>query len=368
MSNQPHNLAWINENETGLAAWIRRYLTKRGKTLPRSPLKANELGGIKREIESWPTTGPEADTTWKLLRQMNEAWTQQKIRDKRRKNKLKACSFVLSTAAQKNLQQLTSANGHSTTADCLEWLLQNGGAQHKAADKERKEIKERHNEELRGKQSKIDALGLLLGHTLYEHAVSSSVTLDDGRKMHQALTEAQEGEIENTYETVRKGALARTAGLTHLSQKQMAGLIKRPSAEQIAISLANILGAEPAQPSTPTIGSSSSLEIASSKTEAQEAGTITSAQRGASPEDERVIEHAQSSTIDMSTSEDTVELPGEPEAIDHFELQRQVNAISTLINQKLRQRRQATLNLPPQPSTVFDFEGLISWDINESDN
>ena len=73
MSNQPHYLAWINENETGLAAWFRRYLTKRGKSLPRSLLTPNELGGIKREIERWPTTGPEADTTWKLLRQMNEA-------------------------------------------------------------------------------------------------------------------------------------------------------------------------------------------------------------------------------------------------------------------------------------------------------
>lgn len=368
MSNQPHYLAWINENETGLAAWIRRYLTKRGKSLPRSLLTPNELSGIKREIERWPTTGPEADTTWKLLRQMNEAWIQQKIRDKRKKNKQKACSFVLSSAAQKNLQQLTNAHGHGTAADYLEWLLQNSGAQFKAADRARKEVKERHNEELRGKQSQIDALGHLLGHALYELAISSTTTLIDGKKTRQTPTQTQEGEIEKAYETVRKDALARTAGLTHLSQKHLAGLIKRPSAKQIANSLANILGAKPAQPSTPTIGSSSSLELAPSKTEAHGAGTFTSVQRGASPEDESVIEHAQSSITDMSSPSDTVELPGEPDEIDHFELQRQTNAISDLITQKLRQRRLAVLNLPPQPSTASEFEGLISWDINESDN
>lgn len=70
----------------------------------------------------------------------------------------------------------------------------------------------------------------------------------------------------------------------------------------------------------------------------------------------------------MSSPGDTVKLPGEPDEIDHFELQRQTNAISDLIIQKLRQRRPTVLNLPPQASTASGFEGLISWDINESDN
>ncbi|MFL1553640.1 hypothetical protein ACI77I_32045, partial [Pseudomonas sp. D47] len=150
MSNQPHYLAWINESEIGLAAWIRRYLTKKGRRLPDSLLKGNELGQLKREIERWPTTGPEADTTWKFLKLMSEAWTQQKIRDRRKKSQRKTCAFVLSSVAQKNLQRLTNENGYDTAAECLEWLLQNSAAQLKAADKERKETKERHNEELRG--------------------------------------------------------------------------------------------------------------------------------------------------------------------------------------------------------------------------
>lgn len=60
--------------------------------------------------------------------------------------------------------------------------------------------------------------------------------------MPRSPAEPKEREIEKAYETVRKSALARTAKLTHLSQKQLAAIITRPSNEQITISVANILG------------------------------------------------------------------------------------------------------------------------------
>ncbi|MFL1553697.1 hypothetical protein ACI77I_32345, partial [Pseudomonas sp. D47] len=70
------------------------------------------------------------------------------------------------------------------------------------------------------------------------------------------------------YETVRKNALARAAKLTHISQKQLAALITRPSNEQIAISADNILGVEPAQPSAPEVGPFNSLELAPQEVDA----------------------------------------------------------------------------------------------------
>lgn len=368
MSNQPDYLAWINESEIGLAPWIRRYLTKKGRRLPDSLLKGNELGQLKREIDRWPTTGPEADTTWRLLRQMSEAWTQQKIRDQRKKNKQKACSFVLSSAAQKNLQRLTNENGHSTAAECLEWLLQNSAAQLKAADKERKETKERHNEELRGKQSQINALGHLVGHALYDLAISSATTLIDGKKTRQTPAESQEREIEKAYETVRKNALARTVKLTHLSQKQLAVLITRPSNEQIALSAANILGVGPAQPSAPEVGPSNSLELAPEEVEAHRAMTSTPVRPEAKLEEERSIEHDQGYPPDTSSPGDTVELPGEPEAIDLPELRRPSNFVAGATFQKRKQPPLAMLKLLPQPGAASEFEGLISLDISEVDD
>lgn len=366
MNNQTHYLAWINENEIGLAAWIRRYLAKRGKTLPDRLLKADELGQLKRAIERWPTTGPEADTTWRLLRQMSGAWTQQKVRDQRKKNKQKACSFVLSSAAQKNLQRLTNENDHGTAAECLEWLLQNSAAQLKAADKERKEIKERHNEELRGKQSQINALGHLVGHALYDLAISSTTTLIDGKRARKTHGESQEREIEKAYETVRKSALARTAKLTHLSQKQLAALITLPSNEQIAISVANILGVETPQPSAPEVGPSNSIELASQEVEAHKAMTPTPAQPEAQSEQEH-SEHDQGCKSDASSTDDAVELPGKPEGIDLSELRRQIKSVTGTKLQKRKQPQLAKLKLFPQTDSAPEFEGLIPIDIREVD-
>ncbi|WP_053150281.1 hypothetical protein [Pseudomonas protegens] len=368
MSNQSHYLAWINECEIGLAAWIRRYLTKRGKTLPNSLIKGNELGQLKREIERWPTTGPEADTTWRLLRQMKEAWTQQKIRDQRKKSKQKACAFVLSSAAQKNLQRLTNENGHGTAAECLEWLLQNSAAQLKAADKERKETKERHNEELRGKQSHINALGHLVGYALYDLAISSTTIQIDDKKTRQTLAEPQERDIEKAYETVRKNALARAAKLTHLSQKQLAALITRPSNEQIAFSMANILGVEPAQPSELEVGPSNSLELAPLQVEAHKAMTPNLVHPEAQLEEERSIQHDQGCPPDTSSPGNTVELPGEPEAIELSELRRQSNSVAGATFQKRKQPPLAILKPLPQPGLTYEFEGLISMDISEADD
>ncbi|WP_443690553.1 hypothetical protein [Pseudomonas sp.] len=358
MSNHPHYLAWIDESETGLAAWIRRYLTKRGESLPDRLLKGSELVQLKKEIERWATTGPDADTTWKRLRQMNEAWTQQKIRDKRKKNKQKACSFVLSSAAQKKLQQLTTANEHGTAADCLEWLLQNSAAQLKAAGEERKETKERHNEELRGTQSEIDALGHLLGHVLYEFAILSSTTLTDGKKTRQTLMEPQEGEIENAYEIVRKNALVRVSGLTHLSQKRLTGLIKRPSNEQIAISVALIVKVDPTQTCTSNIEPSNSSELNPLKTENYGARTTTWVQPDAPPEGECAADYAPSSITGMASPNDAVNLPGEPETIELHGLQHQKDFFS---NMRLQRKRLSTvvLKLPPELGSASEFEGLI---------
>lgn len=356
MSNQSHHLAWINENETGLAAWIRRYLTKRGKSLPRSLLKPNELGGIKREIERWPTTGPEGDTTWKLLRQMNEAWTQQKIRDKRKKNKQKACSFVLSSAAQKNLQQLTNAHGHGTAADCLEWLLQNSGVQFKAADKERKETKERHNEELRGKQSHIDALGHLLGHTLWELAISTT-ELIEAKKTCQTLCGAQEGEIEKTYGVARKNAIERISGLTHLSPKHIAGLIQRPSSEKITTSEPNTLPAKLGQPSTSNIEPPNSLEQEHLKAENYKVGGISTA----CPEEPLILVGPTEQFPNMTNPDDAVELPGEPEHFEqsHTQLEFSIEGVKLPKRGKLSTDTQKSLSklfLPPKQQDLVPLE------------
>lgn len=240
MSDSPHYLAWINEREIGLAAWMCSYLPKKGKSLPHGLIKGNELGRLKIVIGRWPTTGPEADTTWKLLRQMNEAWTQQKIRDKRKKDKQKACSFVLSTDAQKNLQRLIKLNHHDTAAACLEWLLQNSSAQRNLADKERKDTQQRHEEELRGKQSKIDILGHLLGNTLTELAIFT-IGLHEAKKTCQELSKPREDEVNKILKTVKSNAIARTSNLTNLSAKHIAGLIKQQTAEQISACIENIL-------------------------------------------------------------------------------------------------------------------------------
>lgn len=368
MSNQSNYLAWINEGEIGLAAWIRRHLTKKGITLPDRLLKTDELGQLKREIEKWPTTGPEADTTWKLLRQMSDAWTQQKIRDRRKKSQRKACAFVLSSAAQKNLQQLTNANGYGTAAECLEWLLQNSAAQLKAAEMERKETKERHNEELRGKQSQIKALGHLAGHALYDLAISSTTIQIDGKKTRQKSVDSQEREIEKAYETVRKNALARAAKLTHLSQKQLAALITRPSNEQIAICAANVLGPEPAQPSTPEVEPSDSLELAPQEADAHKDLLPTPDHLEAQLEEETSTRHDQDCPPDTSSPSVTVELPGEPEAIDLLEPQRLINSVTGAALQKRKQPPLAMLKLLPQPGPASEFEGLISLDISEVDD
>lgn len=368
MSNQPDYLAWINESEMGLAPWIRRHLTNKGKRLPDSLITGNELSQLKREIERWPTTGPEADTTWKLLRQMKEAWTQQKIRDQRKKNKQKACAFVLSSAAQKNLQRLTSENDHATTAECLEWLLQTSAAQLKAANKERKETKERHNEELRGKQAQINALGHLAGHALYDLAISSITALIDDKTTHQTPTESQERRIEKAYETVRKNALALNAKLTHLSQKQQAALITRPSNEQIAISVANILGVETPQPSAPAVAPSNSLEQAPQEVGSHKIMTPPPALLESQSEEERSTGHDQGYPPDMSSPDDAVLLRGEPETIELPELRRTNNFVAGATLQKRKQPPLAVLKLLPQPGVAFEFEGLISLDISEVDD
>ncbi|KAA6172549.1 hypothetical protein F3K50_15260 [Pseudomonas marginalis] len=299
---------------------------------------------------------------------MCEAWTQQKIRDQRKKNKQKACSFVLSSAAQKNLQRLTNENGHGTAAECLECLLQNSATQLKAADKERKETKERHNEELRGKQSQINALGHLVGHALNDLAITSITILIDGKKTRQAPAECQERKIEKAYETVRKNALARTVKLTHLSQKQLAVLIMRPSNEQIALSVANILGVGPAQPSAPEAGPSNFLQIAPEEVEAHRAMTSTPVRLEAQLEEERSIEHDQSYPPDTSSPGDAVEFPGEPEAIDLPELRRQINSVARATFQNRKQPPLAMLKLLAQPGSAPEFEGPISLDIGEVDD
>lgn len=339
MSKQADNLAWINEREIGLGAWMCRYLTKRGKSLPPGLgfVEGKELGRIKREIERWPTTGIGADTTWKFLRQMNEAWTQQKIRDKRKKAKEKACSFVLSTTAQKNLQRLTDLNQHSTNSACLEWLLQDSAAQLKATSKERKETKEQHNEELRGKQYEIDALGHLLGHTLYELAISTT-GLFNAKKTCQVPPAAQKDEIEKAYETVRRNAIAQTSGLTCLSPKHIAGLIKRPSSEQITIIVANIPPANVKQPSTSNIQPPSSLE--KERLKAENSGeTVTIAAQSEEP-----LKGASSIEQVPSTASpvDAVELPAEQDASGQSNIRRKLSVEGTL--QRRRKLSKDTLN------------------------
>lgn len=329
MSNHPQYLAWINESETGLATWIRRYLTKRGERVPDRLLEGSELGQLKNEIERWATTGPDADTTWKRLRQMNEAWTQQKIRDKRKKSKEKACSFVLSTATQKNLQKLTDLNQHGTNAACLEWLLQDSAAQFKATNKEKKEAKERHNAELRGQQSKIDALGHVLGHTLYELAISTT-GLCGARKTCQTSTGAQEGEIEKAYEVACRNAIVRTSGFTRLSPKHIAGLIKRPSSEQIKTILANILPTETKQPSTSNVQPSNSIEQEQLTAENHGAMMTTAEQLEDPSKDATSIELITNSTSPV----DAMELPAEREDSNQSSIQRTFSTEATLPKRK----------------------------------
>lgn len=177
----------------------------------------------------------------------------------------------------------------------------------------------------------------------------------------------KEREVEKAYETVRKSALARTAKLTHLSQKHLAAIITRPSNEQITISAANILGMEPAQPSAPEVGPYNSLELAPREVEAHEAMTPTPAQPEAQLEDERSIKHDHGCPPDTSSPGDSVELPGEPETIDVSELRRPSNSVAGATLQKRKQPPLAMLKLLPQPGPAPDFEGLTS-DISEVDD
>lgn len=194
------------------------------------------------------------------------------------------------------------------------------------------------------------------------------MTLIDGKKTHQTPTESRVREIEKAYETVRKNALARTVKLTHLSQKQLAVLITRPSNEQIALSVANILGVGPAQPSAPEVGPSNSLEPDPEKVEAHKAMTSTPVRPEAQLEEERSIEHDQGYTPDTSSPGDTVELPREPEATDLPELRRQINSVTGATFQNRKQPPLAMLKLLAQLGSAHEFEGPISLDISEDDD
>ena len=167
---------------------------------------------------------------------------------------------------------------------------------------------------------------------------------------------------------MRKSALARTAKLTHLSQKQLAAIITRPSNEQIAISVANILEGEPAQPSAPEIGPSNSLELAAQEVEAHRAMTPTPVRPEAQLEEERSIELDQGYPPDTSSPGDAIELPGEPEAIDLPELRRQINSVAGARLQKRKHPPRAMLKLLPQPGSTPQVEGVISLDIREVDD
>jgi len=189
MSKSEGKLAWIVKNDSKQYEWAMRYLNAKAVDVSR----IHSCAGLVLFSSTWP----DSSETRELVSMMKLAWRQKKLRDSR--DGKKAYSFVLTTSAKKQLDELAKGQGSSVT-DALETLISGKFALQRIAEKQLKECriaeKSRANSDFY--HMAATTLGTLLGATLAELS-KYNIQLNEVKKTCAEIMDPPQQEIEELF-------------------------------------------------------------------------------------------------------------------------------------------------------------------------
>lgn len=113
MKKTNQDLSWIEKNNPEMKKWAMRYLLNKGISIQARTWDYE----IIKAAQSWS----ESAETRELLKKMNGAWRQKKLRE--RQDGRKASNFIISVSAKRKLKTLASSRKTNIT-ETLEWLIQ----------------------------------------------------------------------------------------------------------------------------------------------------------------------------------------------------------------------------------------------------
>ncbi len=157
MKKTNYELSWIEKNNQEMQEWVIKYLLKKGISIQARTWHDD----IINSAQNWS----ENAETREILKTMNGAWRQKKLRE--RQDGRKASNFIISISAKRKLKALAFSRKTNMT-ETLEWLIQSTSEIKDQYKIQAKIQNEDYFKRLRSEQNAASLLASKLSKTLTE--------------------------------------------------------------------------------------------------------------------------------------------------------------------------------------------------------